>query len=151
MQLTILQYCHEDVRRFRIQGQVHRRAEDRSADRRGAGDYFAWPATGPSGSCSRERPTTGSSSRQHGHRRRDHSFQSGRRLRAGCAASFSPAIQSVKLLLDTHVVIWSQEVPANLGRKTRRLLVNLANELLISAASTLEIARLVANGQIVMK
>ena len=57
----------------------------------------------------------------------------------------------MKLLLDTHVVIWSQEVPANLGRKTRRLLVDPANELLISAASTLEIARLVANGQIVMK
>jgi len=57
----------------------------------------------------------------------------------------------VKLLLDTHVVIWSQEVPANLGRKTRRLLVDPANELLISAASTIEIARLVANGQIVMK
>ena len=57
----------------------------------------------------------------------------------------------MRVLLDTHVLIWSQEAPANLGRKMRRLLVDPANELLVSAASTLEISRLVAMGHVLTK
>jgi PIN domain nuclease of toxin-antitoxin system len=57
----------------------------------------------------------------------------------------------MKLLLDTHVLIWSQETPARLGRKTSRLLADSRNDVLVSAASALEIARLVHLGQIIMK
>jgi PIN domain nuclease of toxin-antitoxin system len=55
------------------------------------------------------------------------------------------------LLLDTHVLVWTQESPGNLGPRTQKVLLNPGNELLISAASTLEIARLVYLGQIVLK
>jgi PIN domain nuclease of toxin-antitoxin system len=57
----------------------------------------------------------------------------------------------MKLLLDTHVLVWSQNSPDNLGPKTRRRLLDPANEILVSAASTLEIARLVHLGLIAMK
>jgi PIN domain nuclease of toxin-antitoxin system len=48
----------------------------------------------------------------------------------------------MKLLLDTHVWIWSQEAPGNLGPKTRTALLNPNNRLYISTVSTLELARL---------
>lgn len=57
----------------------------------------------------------------------------------------------MKLLLDTHVLVWSQEAPSNLGAKAQRHLLDTANEILISAATTLEIARLVHLGHIVLK
>ncbi|MBI2190654.1 MAG: type II toxin-antitoxin system VapC family toxin [Planctomycetes bacterium] len=57
----------------------------------------------------------------------------------------------MKVLLDTHVLIWTQDSPSNLGRKTRALVIDPGNEILVSAASTLEIARLVYLGQIVLK
>ena len=57
----------------------------------------------------------------------------------------------MKVLLDTHVLIWSQEDPANLGRRMRRLLVDPASELLISAASTLELARLARTRPVMMQ
>ena len=48
----------------------------------------------------------------------------------------------MKLLLDTHVWIWSQEIPNNLSAKTRTLLLNPENSLYISTVSNLEITRL---------
>jgi PIN domain nuclease of toxin-antitoxin system len=54
----------------------------------------------------------------------------------------------VKLLLDTHVWIWSQNDPARLGPQTRRLLVAQQNENYVCAISTLELARLSAIGTI---
>jgi PIN domain nuclease of toxin-antitoxin system len=57
----------------------------------------------------------------------------------------------MKLLLDTHVLVWSQQAPVNLGPKTQRMLLDPASEVVVSAASTLEIARLVHLGQIVLK
>jgi PIN domain nuclease of toxin-antitoxin system len=48
----------------------------------------------------------------------------------------------VKLLLDTHVWIWSQGMPVNLGAKTRTTLLDPNNLLYVSTVSTLEIARL---------
>lgn len=47
------------------------------------------------------------------------------------------------LLLDTHVWIWSQEEPERIGPKTRELLHEVRNVRLLSAISTLEIARLI--------
>lgn len=54
----------------------------------------------------------------------------------------------MKLLLDTHVWIWSQEIPTNLGVKTREILLNPDNLIYVSTVSTLEIARLAALNRI---
>lgn len=54
----------------------------------------------------------------------------------------------MKLLLDTHVWIWSQEDPDRLGSRTKRLLVDAGHENHICTVSTLEVARLVAAGAI---
>ena len=56
----------------------------------------------------------------------------------------------MRLLIDTHVWIWSQESPEKLGEKTRGMLLDAANEILVSAVSTLEIARMVAVGRVVL-
>ena len=52
----------------------------------------------------------------------------------------------MKLLLDTHVWIWSQEQVERLGQKTRAALSDLAQQRFVSAISTFEIARLVRIG-----
>ena len=54
----------------------------------------------------------------------------------------------MKLLLDTHVWIWSQEDPDRLGPQTKRLLVGSQHENHVCTISTLELARLVAAGGI---
>ncbi|MBI3783861.1 MAG: type II toxin-antitoxin system VapC family toxin [Deltaproteobacteria bacterium] len=54
----------------------------------------------------------------------------------------------MKLLLDTHVWIWSQEDPDRLGSQAKRLLVGSDNENYVSTISTLELARLVASGAV---
>lgn len=46
----------------------------------------------------------------------------------------------MKLLLDTHVLLWAAGEPARLTTSARRLLNNADNELLFSAASLWEIA-----------
>jgi PIN domain nuclease of toxin-antitoxin system len=38
----------------------------------------------------------------------------------------------VKLLLDTHVWIWTQEDPDELGANARQMILDGANELLVS-------------------
>ncbi|MGH9227981.1 MAG: type II toxin-antitoxin system VapC family toxin [Acidimicrobiales bacterium] len=43
-------------------------------------------------------------------------------------------------LLDTHVWLWMQADPGRLGGETRELVEDMANELLLSAASAWEIA-----------
>lgn len=55
----------------------------------------------------------------------------------------------MKLLLDTHVWIWSQEEPGRLGGRTKGLLVAPEHENHVSTISTLELARLAAVGAIV--
>ena len=50
----------------------------------------------------------------------------------------------MKILLDTHVWIWSQESPEQLGPDARDTVADEANALLVSTASSLEIARLEA-------
>ncbi|MFI5396160.1 MAG: type II toxin-antitoxin system VapC family toxin [Candidatus Binatia bacterium] len=54
----------------------------------------------------------------------------------------------MKLLLDTHVWIWSQEDPDRLGPQTRRLLVDAGHENYVCTISTLELARLAATGAV---
>jgi PIN domain nuclease of toxin-antitoxin system len=54
----------------------------------------------------------------------------------------------VRLLLDTHVWIWAQEQPERLGPRTKRLLTGAEHENAVCPISTLEIARLVAAGDI---
>lgn len=55
-----------------------------------------------------------------------------------------------KLLLDTQVWIWAYEGDRALGRKSRRLLQKLETKRYVAPISTLEIARLVLRGQIVL-
>jgi len=57
----------------------------------------------------------------------------------------------VSFLLDTHVWIWTQEQPDALGPASRALLETTAEELCVSAVSSLEIARLVAGGLVELK
>ena len=52
----------------------------------------------------------------------------------------------MKLLLDTHVWIWSQESPEQLGATARNILANEENELFVSPVSSLEISRLAWGG-----
>ena len=54
----------------------------------------------------------------------------------------------MSLLLDTHILIWSQETPEELGDRTRELLIDPGKALYVSPVSTLEIARLAAKGTI---
>jgi PIN domain nuclease of toxin-antitoxin system len=46
----------------------------------------------------------------------------------------------MRLLLDTHILLWALDTPARLDDKTRSLLEDPANEVLFSAASIWEIA-----------
>jgi PIN domain nuclease of toxin-antitoxin system len=46
----------------------------------------------------------------------------------------------MRLLLDTHVLLWAVSEPARLDAETRDLLEDTANEVLFSAASIWEIA-----------
>ena len=57
----------------------------------------------------------------------------------------------MSLLLDTHVWIWSQEDPEQLGSHTRFRLADPKEKLFISTISTLEIARLIQGGLLELK
>jgi PIN domain nuclease of toxin-antitoxin system len=54
----------------------------------------------------------------------------------------------LSFLLDTHVWIWSQELPERLGPTTRKALLDADSSLYVSTASSLEIARLVSVGTV---
>ena len=54
----------------------------------------------------------------------------------------------MRLLLDTHVWVWTQEEPERLGPRTKRLVLGAEHENGVCPISTLEIARLVAAGEI---
>jgi PIN domain nuclease of toxin-antitoxin system len=54
----------------------------------------------------------------------------------------------MRLLLDTHVWIWAFEGSRSLGAKCRKALGAVAAERFVSPVSTMEIARLVARGEI---
>lgn len=56
----------------------------------------------------------------------------------------------MKLLLDTHVWIWSQEAPEKLGKEARRLLIDNRSINHVATVSVLELSRLVAAGNILL-
>ena len=56
----------------------------------------------------------------------------------------------MKILLDTHVWVWSQESPEQLGVGAHDALADEDNAILVSAISTLEIARLTSGGRITL-
>ena len=49
----------------------------------------------------------------------------------------------MRILLDTHVWIWSQQEEERFGAEARSMLINEENKLFVSSISSLEIARLV--------
>ena len=57
----------------------------------------------------------------------------------------------MKLLLDTHIWLWSVGNPARLSRRVARALGNPANELWVSPISTWEILGLCRKGRIKLK
>lgn len=52
----------------------------------------------------------------------------------------------MKLLLDTHIWIWSQEAVDRLGVEARKRLSDLRQPSFVSSISSLEIARLIGRG-----
>ena len=54
----------------------------------------------------------------------------------------------MKILLDTHVWVWSQEQPERLGPRAKRLLLAPEHDNAVCPISTLEIARLAAVGDV---
>ena len=56
----------------------------------------------------------------------------------------------MKLLLDTHVWTWSQEHPEKLGRRAVKLLLAAEHGNAVCMISTLEIARLLAAGEVAL-
>ncbi len=57
----------------------------------------------------------------------------------------------MKLLLDTHIWLWSLQDPGRIGRRTLRELKDLANELWLSPISTWEALTLHYKGRIRIK
>ena len=57
----------------------------------------------------------------------------------------------MRLLLDTHVWVWASEDPAQLGPKTRQLLEDESCARTVCAVSTLELARLVWSGDVILQ
>ena len=55
------------------------------------------------------------------------------------------------LLLDTHVLVWAESLDDRLGPRTRALLLDPANTLLVSPVSTLELSRLIALSRLVLR
>ena len=56
----------------------------------------------------------------------------------------------MKLLLDTHVLVWAESMDHRLGLATRALLLDSSNTLLVSPVTTLELARLVAMSRLIL-
>jgi len=56
----------------------------------------------------------------------------------------------VKILLDTHIWIWSQESPEKLGSSAYHALADEDNEIFVSPVSSLEIARLAWGGRLTL-
>jgi PIN domain nuclease of toxin-antitoxin system len=54
----------------------------------------------------------------------------------------------LKLLLDTHIWIWSQQEPKRLARRIREELDNQSNELWLSPISTWELLMLLRKGKV---
>lgn len=56
----------------------------------------------------------------------------------------------MRILLDTHVWLWSQEEPERLGSNARSAVLSEENSLLVSSISSLEVARLAWGGRLTL-
>jgi PIN domain nuclease of toxin-antitoxin system len=54
----------------------------------------------------------------------------------------------MRVLVDTHILIWAGLAPARLGRRATTILANRSNEVYVSAASAWEIATKVRLGKL---
>lgn len=57
----------------------------------------------------------------------------------------------MKLLLDTHVLVWAESLDQRLGPETRALLLDPAHTLLVSPVTTLELSRLIALSRLTLR
>ena len=57
----------------------------------------------------------------------------------------------MNLLLDTHVLVWAESSEARLGPRTRALLLDPANTLLVSPVTALELSRLIALSRLALR
>lgn len=57
----------------------------------------------------------------------------------------------MKLLLDTHIWLWSLVAPARLSRRVARALEDAGNELWLSPVSTWELCVLVERGRVALR
>lgn len=56
----------------------------------------------------------------------------------------------MRILLDTHVWLWSQEEPERFGKEARSMILSEGTTLFISSVSSLEIARLAWGGRLTL-
>ena len=56
----------------------------------------------------------------------------------------------MKLLLDTHILVWAESRVESLGSETKDLLLAPSNTLLVSPVSSLELSRLVSLSRIAL-
>lgn len=57
----------------------------------------------------------------------------------------------MNLLLDTHVLVWAESLDERLGPRTRALLLDPDNTLLVSPVTSLELSRLIALSRLVLR
>lgn len=57
----------------------------------------------------------------------------------------------MNLLLDTHVLVWAESREDLLGPKTKALLMDSSNRLLVSPITTLELARLISLSRLILR
>jgi len=57
----------------------------------------------------------------------------------------------MKLLLDTHVLVWAESLEERLGSRTRALLLDSSHTLLVSPISTLELSRLISLSRLTLR
>ena len=57
----------------------------------------------------------------------------------------------MKLLLDTHVLVWAESLDQRLGPETRALLLDPSHTLLVSPITTLELSRLIALSRLTLR
>jgi PIN domain nuclease of toxin-antitoxin system len=68
--------------------------------------------------------------------------------RRGASETGSADETQVKVLLDTHALLWAVLSPKSLSRRAAAIIANQSNEILVSAASAWEIATKVRLGKL---
>src|SRR5690606_23684200 len=60
-------------------------------------------------------------------------------------------LAGMKVLLDTHVLVWAESLDDRLGDAARALLMDAATTLLVSPITSLELARLVSLSRLTLR